>query len=76
MIVGVLIFVGLMLGINRKIIPLSLIFLSIYIGSLFSAGNVRIYPIIIFFILSFILSKKITNKYKNAKKGSFMKYLL
>ena len=76
MIVGVLIFVGLMLGINRKIIPLSLIFLSIYIGSLFSAGNGRIYPIIIFFILSFILSKKITNKYKNAKKGSFMKYLL
>ena len=76
MIVGVLMFVGLMLGINRKIIPLSLIFLSIYIGSLFSAGNGRIYPIIIFFILSFILSKKITNKYKNAKKGSFMKYLL
>ena len=76
MIVGVLMCVGLMLGINRKIIPLSLIFLSIYIGSLFSAGNGRIYPIIIFFILSFILSKKITNKYKNAKKGSFMKYLL
>ena len=76
MIVGVLMFVGLMLGINRKIIPLSLIFLSTYIGSLFSAGNGRIYPIIIFFILSFILSKKITNKYMNAKKGSFMKYLL
>ena len=28
-------YVGLMLGINRKIIPLSLIFLSIYVGSLF-----------------------------------------
>ncbi len=76
MIVGVLIFVGLMLGINRKIIPLSLIFLSIYIGSLFSSGNGRIYPIIFFFIISFILSKKIANKYKNTKKGSFMKYLL
>lgn len=76
MIVGVLIFVGLMLGINRKIIPLSLVFLSIYIGSLFSSGNGRIYPVIIFFIISLILSKKIANKYKNTKKGSFMKYLL
>ena len=76
MIVVIFMLIGLMLGINRKIIPLSLIFLSIYIGSLFSAGNGRIYSIIIFFILSFILSKKIAKKYKNTKKGSFMKYLL
>ena len=76
MIVGFFMLIGLMLGINRKIIPLSLIFLSIYIGSLFSSGNGRIYPIIIFFIISFILSKKIANKYKNTKKGSFMRCLL
>ena len=76
MIVVIFMLIGLMLGINRKIFPLSLIFLSIFVGSLFSSGNGRIYPIIILFIISFILSKKIANKYKNTKKGSFMKYLL
>ena len=76
MIVVIFMLIGLMLGINRKIIPLSLIFLSIFVGSLFSSGNGRIYPIIILFIINFILSKKIANKYKNTKKGSFMKYLL
>jgi len=76
MIVVIFMLIGLMLGINRKIIPLSLIFLSIFVGSLFSSGNGRIYPIIILFIISFILSKKIAKKYKNTKKGSFMKYLL
>ena len=34
MIVIVFMFIGLMLGIHRKLIPLSLIFLSIYVGSL------------------------------------------
>ena len=76
MIVVIFMLIGLMLGINRKIIPLSLIFLSIFVGSLFSSGNGRIYPIFILFIISFILSKKIAKKYKNTKKGSFMKYLL
>ena len=76
MIVGFFMLIGLMLGINRKIIPLSLVFLSIYVGSLFSSGNGRTYPIIILFIISFILSRKITNKYQNTKKNLFMKYLL
>ena len=76
MIVVIFMLIGLMLGINRKIIPLSLIFLSIFVGSLFSSGNGRIYPIIILFIISFILSKKIANKYQNTKKNLFMKYLL
>ena len=76
MIVVFFMLIGLMLGINRKIISLSLIFLSIYVGSLFSSGNGRIYPIIILFIISFFLSKEIANKYKNTKKNSFMKYLL
>ena len=76
LVVGFFILIGLMLGINRKIIPLSLIFLSFYLGSLFSAGNGRIYPIIILFIISFILSKKISNKFKNIKKNSLMKYFL
>ena len=42
-------FVGLMLGVNRKILPLSLVFLGIYFGSFFSKGNGRIYPILFFF---------------------------
>jgi glycosyltransferase involved in cell wall biosynthesis len=76
MIVVIFMIIGLMLGINRKIIPLSLILLSIYVGSLFSSGNGRIYPIIILFIIGLILSKKIANKYQNTKKNSFMKYLM
>ena len=76
LVVGFFILIGLMLGVNRKIIPLSLIFFSFYAGSLFSAGNGRIYPIIILFIISLILSKKISNKYRNTKKNSLMKYLL
>ena len=69
-------FVGLMLGINRKILPLSLVFLGIYFGSLFSKGNGRIYPILIFFILSFYVSKKILNKYKNKKSSFLLKFFL
>jgi len=68
--------VGLMLGINKRIIPLSLIFFGIYIGSLFSKGNGRIYTIAILFMITFIISRKITNKYKLHKKNKFLKYLL
>ena len=69
-------FVGLMLGIDRKILPLSLVFLGIYFGSLFSKGNGRIYPILIFFILSFYVSKKISNKYKNKKNSFLLKFFI
>ena len=69
-------FVGLMMGINRKILPLSLVFLGIYLGSLFSKGNGRIYPILLFFIISFYVSRKISNKYKNKKDNFLLKFFI
>ena len=69
-------FVGLLLGINRKIFPLSLVFFGIYFGSLFSKGNGRIYPIIFFFTICFYFSKKISNKYKNKKSNYLLKFFL
>ena len=76
MIVVVFMSLGLMLGINRRLVPLSLIFLGIYIGSLFSKGNGRIYPILIFFILTLFLSKKISNHFKKKKKGFFIRFFI
>ena len=46
--------VGLLIALNRKIIPLSVVFFCIYVGSLFSKGNGKIYTIILFFLLGFI----------------------
>jgi len=76
MIVVLFMFIGLMIGIHRKLIPLSLVFLSIYVGSLFSKGNGRIYPILVFFFLSVFISNKLTNYFKAKKKGNFLKFLL
>ena len=76
LIIIVFMFIGLMLGINRKILPLSLVFLGIYLGSLFSKGNGRIYPILLFFIICFYFSKKISNKYKNKKSTFLLKFFL
>lgn len=67
---------GLMLGVNRRIIPLSIIFSSIYLGSLFSQGNGRIVPIIIFFLISLYLSNKISKKYSKIRKNNFVKFFI
>ena len=67
---------GMMMGLSRKILPLSFVFLSIYLGSLFSKGNGRIFPIVVFFLLSLYISKKVSNRFINSKKNSFMKLLI
>ena len=51
--------VGLLNAIHRKILPLSIIFLFIYLGSLFSNGNGRIFPILLFYFFSLWLTKRI-----------------
>ena len=68
--------IGLMLGINRRIIPLSFLFLSIFIGHLINIKEYNIYILIIFFIIGFIFSKKISNYFKKTKKNSIMKFLI
>ena len=55
--------IGLLIALNRKIIPLSLYFYLIYLGSLFSKGNGKnIYNSFIF-LIGLYLSKKIKSIY-------------
>ena len=75
MIIVVFALVGLLNAMHRKLIPLSIIFLSIFIGSLFSSGNGRIYPILLFYFLSLWISKKISNKYNNHN-NYFLKFFI
>ncbi len=68
--------IGLFIGLQRKILPLSFILFSIYFGSLFSKGNGRIFPILLFFLIALYVSKKISQKYENSNKNILMKFLI
>ena len=68
--------IGLIIGLNRKILPLSLIFFSIYFGSLFSKGNGRILPIVLFFLVALYFSRKISQRYENINKNAFLKIFI
>jgi len=65
--------IGLMIALNRKFIPLSIVFLFIYIGSLFSKGNGKIYTVIIFFFIGLYLSKKFSRYFSTFKTNFFLK---
>ena len=69
-------FVGLINAMHRKIFALSTIFLFIFLGSLFSQGNGRIYPILIFYLFSLWLTKKIFRKSKKKNTKSFLNYFI
>ena len=69
-------FVGLLNAIHRKIFTLSFIFLSIYLGSLFSKGNGRIFPILLFYFISLWITKKITKKYNQSNKNSLLRFFI
>jgi len=76
MITVVFAFVGLINAMHRKIFALSTIFLFIFLGSLFSQGNGRIYPILIFYLFSLWLTKKIFRKSKKKNTKSFLNYFI
>ena len=67
--------VGLLIALNRKIIPLSIIFVLTYFGSLFSKGNGKIYTTVLFFLIGFYFSKRLFNHFKSIKNKSFFKFL-
>ena len=52
------------------------IFFSIYLGSLFSQGNGRIFPILFFYFLSLWITKELIKKYKRRNNISFLKLRL
>ena len=76
MITVVFSFVGLVNAMHRKIFTLSIIFLFIYLGSLFSNGNGRIVPILLFYVFSLWLTKKIIKNIKKIDKNSFLNYFI
>ena len=76
MITVVFAFIGLVNAIHRKIFALSIIFLFIYLGSLFSNGNGRIFPILLFYFFSLWLTKKIFKKIKKPLNNSFLSFFI
>ena len=68
--------IGMLMGINRKIIPLTTIFGFVYVGSLFSKGNGRIYTVLIFFLLSLYVSKLIKKNFKSKSNKFFLNYFI
>lgn len=68
--------IGLMIGLNRRIVPLSIIFMLTYLGSLFSKGNGKIYTTILFFFIGLYASKKFSNYFLNTKKQNLFKFFL
>ena len=70
------IFIGLMIALNRKLIPLSIIFSFTYFGSLFSKGNGKIYTVILFFLIGLYLSAKFIQFFSSHKKNKFLKFFI
>ena len=58
---------GLILGINFKILSSSIIFLFIFLGSLFGKGNGTTFAVIIFFIIGLFIATKLRNYFINSK---------
>ena len=70
------IFIGLFIGIRRKILSSSIIFAFIFFGSLLSEGNGKIYTVILGFILGIYVSSKIKKFFnKNFKNNHLINSL-
>ena len=68
--------IGLLIALERKIVPLSLVFLLTYLGSMFSKGNGKIYTTVLFFLIGLYLSKKISIYLNKNKTKNIMKFLV
>ena len=68
--------VGIFLGLKRKLATTSIVFLFIYLGSLFSNGNGKIYTVLIFFIMGMYLSTMIGLKVKKITDNKFIKLFI
>ena len=70
------ILIGCFLGLYKKLFTSSLVFLFIYIGSLFSKGNGKIYTVLIGFILGIYISEKISKKINTISNNKFIKFFV
>lgn len=69
-------FIGITLGLKRKLTTSSIVLLFIYFGSLFSNGNGKIYTVLIFFIIGMYLSKKISLIINKISNNQFVKFFI
>jgi len=69
-------FIGITLGLKRKLTTSSIVLLFIYFGSLFSNGNGKIYTVLIFFIMGMYLSKKISSIINKISNNQFIKFFI
>ena len=63
--------VGLILGIQFKIMSSTIIFINIYIGSFFGKGNGTTISVLLFFILGIFLAKYVKRYFMNTKFNTF-----
>ena len=68
-------FIGLLIGLHRKLLTSSIIFLFIYFGSLFSKGNGKIYTVLVGFLIGIYISKKIQKYIKIKNNNKIINFL-
>ena len=62
---------GLIIGINFKILSSTIILISIFFGSLFGQGNGTTLAVIIFFFIGVFVAKKLKNYFLNSNFGNY-----
>ena len=66
--------IGLIIGLKNKVLSSSIIFLFIFLGSLFGGGQGKVLSVLLFFIMGIILIIKLKKKFIN--KSKFFDYLI
>ena len=75
-IIFIFLIIGCFIGLYNKLFTSSLIFLSIYFGSLFSEGNGKIYTVLFSFLLGIYLSSKLSKKINSITNNKFIKFFV
>ena len=68
--------IGLFIGLKRKIVSSSLIYLFCFVGSLFSKGNGRVYTVILGFFIGLYLSKEVARLIRKKTKNKFIHFFV
>ena len=75
-IIFIFLIIGCFIGLYNKLFTSSLVFLSIYFGSLFSEGNGKIYTVLLGFLLGIYLSSKLSKKINSITNNKFIKFFV
>ena len=75
-IIFIFLIIGCFIGLYKKLFTSSLVFLSIYFGSLFSEGNGKIYTVLLGFLLGIYLSSKLSKKINSITNNKFIKFFV